>query len=96
LRFRRPLAASPAAQERRPYLCLFPSLTPAPPLSTPSHPTPPGPTPSPRPPSGYDNDTLLKYGCLGANTVTEEAIDVVLHNSYKDKDTVWDGYKIVK
>ncbi|KIZ00694.1 hypothetical protein MNEG_7267 [Monoraphidium neglectum] len=46
--------------------------------------------------SGYDNSTLLKYGCLSSNIVTEEAIDVVLYNSYPDAANVWSGYKLLK
>ncbi|GBF93844.1 plasma-membrane proton-efflux P-type ATPase [Raphidocelis subcapitata] len=48
------------------------------------------------PMNGFDSESLLKYGCLGSNTVTEEAIDVVLANSYGGKDTVWNDYKLVK
>jgi hypothetical protein len=51
---------------------------------------------APRAAPGYDNSTLLKYGCLSSNIVTEEAIDVVLYNSYPDAANVWSGYKLLK
>jgi len=47
-------------------------------------------------PTGCDGPTLLKYGCLSANTVTEEAIDMVLYNSYLDHANVWNNYKLLK
>lgn len=50
----------------------------------------------PLPPTEYDNSTLLKLGCLSANVVTEEAIDVVLNASYPDAANVWKGYKLLK
>lgn len=53
------------------------------------------PPPSPGRP-GCDKETLLKYGCLSANTVTEEAIDMVLHDSYPGAERVWDDYKLLK
>ncbi|KAI8467454.1 MAG: putative plasma membrane-type proton ATPase [Monoraphidium minutum] len=44
----------------------------------------------------YDKLDLLKYGCLSANIITEEAIDMVLHTSYPDHANVWKGYKLLK
>lgn len=32
---------------------------------------------------------LIKYAALSADTVGEEAIDLVLHNTYCDKDRLW-------
>ena len=39
---------------------------------------------------------MLKYGALSANIITEEPIDMVLHESYPNNDTLWDDYKMVK
>ena len=32
---------------------------------------------------------VLRYGAMSANIVTEEPIDMVLHESYAGKDTLW-------
>lgn len=41
-------------------------------------------------------EDVLRYGAMSANIVTEEPIDMVLHNSYAGKDTLWNDYKITK
>ena len=41
-------------------------------------------------------EDVLKYGALSANIVTEEPIDMVLHESYADRDTLWSSYKMAK
>lgn len=46
--------------------------------------------------SGADVNTLVKYGALSADLGSEEAIDVVLHNTYPDPDGLWKGYKRLK
>lgn len=46
--------------------------------------------------SGYSVEDLLKYGALSANIVTEEPIDMVLHESYPNRDTLWSEYKLSK
>lgn len=38
----------------------------------------------------------MKYGALSADVSSEEAIDVVLHNTYPDHDNLWKGYKRIK
>lgn len=48
------------------------------------------------PGEGYAIDEVIKYGALSANIVTEEPIDMVLHESYPEKDTLWDDYKMAK
>jgi hypothetical protein len=39
--------------------------------------------------AGIDTNALVKYGALSADIVAEEAIDMVLHNTYVDKDNLW-------
>ena len=41
-------------------------------------------------------NTLVKYGALSADVGSEEAIDVVLHNTYPDPDGLWKGYRRLK
>ena len=48
------------------------------------------------PGEGFDVDDVLKYGALSANIVTEEPIDMVLHDSYPYKDSLWEDYKLNK
>ncbi|KAF1788251.1 P-type ATPase, cytoplasmic domain N [Phytophthora cactorum] len=46
----------------------------------------------------YNNFTagdILKYGALSARTENNEAIDVVCHNSYPGKDTMWEEYTLL-
>lgn len=38
-------------------------------------------------------DEVLKYSALSAQIDSEEAIDIVLVNSYPGKDTMWNGLK---
>lgn len=45
---------------------------------------------------GHSIDDVLKYGALSANIVTEEPIDMVLHESYPGAATLWDSYKLNK
>eukprot|EP00879_Flechtneria_rotunda_P000106 GHRR01000160.1.p1 GENE.GHRR01000160.1~~GHRR01000160.1.p1 ORF type:complete len:747 (+),score=230.67 GHRR01000160.1:4862-7102(+) len=46
--------------------------------------------------TGVDVHTLVKYAALSADISAEEAIDLVLHNTYPDKDNLWRGYKRLK
>ncbi|GAB4823503.1 hypothetical protein N2152v2_010549 [Parachlorella kessleri] len=48
------------------------------------------------PMSGHSIEDVLRYGAMSANIVTEEPIDMVLHESYAGKDTLWNENKIVK
>eukprot|EP00879_Flechtneria_rotunda_P000132 GHRR01000195.1.p1 GENE.GHRR01000195.1~~GHRR01000195.1.p1 ORF type:complete len:605 (+),score=166.88 GHRR01000195.1:2516-4330(+) len=48
------------------------------------------------PMGGVDVHTLVKYAALSADISAEEAIDLVLHNTYPDKDNLWRGYKRLK
>lgn len=43
-------------------------------------------------------NSLVKYAALSADIVGEEAIDLVLHNTYPDKDNLWTSghYKRLK
>ncbi len=41
-------------------------------------------------------EDVLKYGALSANIVTEEPIDMVMHESYAGRDTLWQQYKMAK
>ena len=41
-------------------------------------------------------EDVLKYGALSANIVTEEPIDMVMHESYAGRDTLWQTYKLSK
>ncbi|TDH65601.1 hypothetical protein CCR75_009776 [Bremia lactucae] len=46
----------------------------------------------------YNNFTaadILKYGALSARTENNEAIDVVCHNTYPGKDTMWKEYTLL-
>ncbi|TDH66910.1 hypothetical protein CCR75_000410 [Bremia lactucae] len=46
----------------------------------------------------YNNFTggdILKYGALSARTENNEAIDIVCHNSYPGKDTMWEEYTLL-
>jgi len=45
---------------------------------------------------GHSLEDALKWGALSANIVSEEPIDVVLHESYDGRDTLWDEYKLQK
>jgi magnesium-transporting ATPase (P-type) len=40
-------------------------------------------------PTGADVNGLVKYAALSADVVGEEAIDLVLHNTYPDKEHLW-------
>ena len=42
---------------------------------------------------GHTVDEVLKYSALSAQINSEEAIDVVLIESYAGKDTMWNGLK---
>ena len=48
------------------------------------------------PQSGFGIDDVLKYGALSANTVTEEPIDMVLYESYAERDSLKDQYTLKK
>jgi hypothetical protein len=39
--------------------------------------------------AGVDVNGLVKYAALSADVVGEEAIDLVLHNTYPDKEHLW-------
>jgi len=39
---------------------------------------------------------VLKYAALSANISTEEPIDMVMHDSYPGKDTLWQSYTLKK
>ncbi len=41
-------------------------------------------------------DEVLKWGALSANIVSEEPIDVVLHEAYDENATLWDDYTLQK
>ena len=41
------------------------------------------------PGEGFGIDDVLKYGAMSANIVTEEPIDMVLHESYAARDELW-------
>lgn len=45
---------------------------------------------------GHTIEDVLKYGALSANIVTEEPIDMVMHESYAGRDTLWEEYKLAK
>ena len=45
---------------------------------------------------GYDINEAMKYGALSANIVSEEPIDMVLHESYEGNKTLWDDYTLEK
>ena len=44
----------------------------------------------------FDLNTALKYGALSANIVSEEPIDMVLHESYDGNKTLWDEWQLEK
>ncbi|PRW57643.1 plasma-membrane proton-efflux P-type ATPase isoform B [Chlorella sorokiniana] len=46
--------------------------------------------------SGHSIEDVLKYGAMSANIVTEEPIDMVLHESYPNRDTLWEEYSMAK
>lgn len=39
--------------------------------------------------SNHSIEEVLKYGAMSANIITEEPIDMVLHESYPNRDTLW-------
>jgi len=41
-------------------------------------------------------EEALKYGALSANISSQEPIDVVMHESCENHETIWDQYKQVK
>ena len=41
-------------------------------------------------------EDVLKYGALSANIITEEPIDMVMHESYAGRDTLWQDNKLNK
>ena len=45
---------------------------------------------------GYDINNALMYGALSANIVSEEPIDMVLHESYEGNKTLWDDWTLEK
>ncbi|KAK9905489.1 hypothetical protein WJX75_000844 [Coccomyxa subellipsoidea] len=47
-------------------------------------------------PEGRTLDEVLKWGALSANIVSEEPIDVVLHEAYDDHEHLWNDYKLQK
>ena len=44
----------------------------------------------------FDLNTALMYGALSANIVSEEPIDMVLHESYDGNKTLWDEWQLEK
>lgn len=48
------------------------------------------------PVGNHNIEDVLKYGALSANIVTEEPIDLVMHESYAGRDTLWEEYKLAK
>ncbi|KAK9838144.1 hypothetical protein WJX81_003766 [Elliptochloris bilobata] len=48
------------------------------------------------PVSHIPHDEVLKYAALSANISTEEPIDMVMHDSYPGKDTLWENYTLKK
>ncbi|EGZ27293.1 hypothetical protein PHYSODRAFT_553896 [Phytophthora sojae] len=45
--------------------------------------------------NNFTADDILKYGALSARTENNEAIDVVCHNTYPGKDTMWQEYTLL-
>ena len=45
---------------------------------------------------GYDLNQALMWGALSANIVSEEPIDMVLHESYDGNKTLWDDWTLEK
>ncbi len=45
---------------------------------------------------GYDLNQALMWGALSANIVSEEPIDMVLHESYEGNKTLWDDWTLEK
>ncbi len=45
---------------------------------------------------GRELEEVLKWGALSANIVSEEPIDVVLHEAYDDHDNLWNDYTLQK
>ena len=45
---------------------------------------------------GYDINTAMMYGALSANIVSEEPIDMVLHESYEGNATLWNDWTLEK
>jgi len=45
---------------------------------------------------GRTLEEVLKWGALSANIVSEEPIDVVLHEAYDGHDTLWNDYTLQK
>lgn len=45
---------------------------------------------------GHDLNEVLMYGALSANIVSEEPIDMVLHESYDGNKTLWDDWTLEK
>ncbi|KAK9829684.1 hypothetical protein WJX72_007324 [[Myrmecia] bisecta] len=45
---------------------------------------------------GHSVEETLKFGALSANIVTEEPIDMVMHESYPGNKTLWDEYEMVR
>ena len=39
---------------------------------------------------------MLKYSALSANISTEEPIDMVMHDSYPGKGSLWQEYTLIK
>jgi H+-transporting ATPase len=48
------------------------------------------------PPLSRSLEDVLKWGALSANIVSEEPIDVVLHEAYDDHDHLWNDYTLEK
>lgn len=48
------------------------------------------------PKGDFTIEDVLKYGALSANTVTEEPIDMVLYESYAERDSLKDEYTLKK
>ncbi|KAL4418761.1 hypothetical protein ABPG77_005772 [Micractinium sp. CCAP 211/92] len=46
--------------------------------------------------SGHSIEEVLQYGAKSANIITEEPIDMVLHESYPNRDTLWQEYSLTK
>lgn len=44
----------------------------------------------------FDLNTAMMYGALSANIVSEEPIDMVLHESYDGNKTLWDEWQMEK
>ena len=45
---------------------------------------------------GYELNQALMWGALSANIVSEEPIDMVLHESYEGNKTLWDDWTLEK